>query len=182
MSRLTPQAQAFLARRAAAKQTPKVSTASSTATSAGSRSSTAGATASTAGPQHVMPDAGSHATAGKEGSTNRDQAAPGLDVSRSAGSKHADEAPTIAGSVHRASPAAEAGSAGAQSKVIDSRSALSAVKGVSDGSTAAEGAESGLIGRLRFSLEGQVVGLKPPGSSSKGPSADQQVVQRDILR
>ena len=176
LSRLTPEAQAFLARRAAAKQTPKVSTASPTATTAESRSTTAGAVANTAGPQHVRPSNGSYATAGKEGTTNRDQTAPGSAVSRSAGSTHADEVSTTAG------PACTARSAGAQSKVIDSSSASSAVKGVNAGSTAAEGAEPGLIARLRFSLEGQVVGLKPLGSSSKGPEDDQQVVQRDILR
>ncbi|KAL0046547.1 hypothetical protein WJX82_003367 [Trebouxia sp. C0006] len=42
--------------------------------------------------------------------------------------------------------------------------------------------DADIVGRLRFSLEGQVVGLKGVAGATKGPGDDQQVVQRDILR
>ena len=182
MSRLTPEAQAFLARRAAAKQTTRASTASSITT-------TAGASSSTAGLQHVMHNHDSHTTAGKQGATNRDatkrdQATPQSGTSRSAMPNHAKDIQTTAGPARRASlggAAVSDGSAGSQPKVTSSPVATS-VTGVGDGCTPAEGAEGGFIARLRYSLEGQVVGLMSASSPSPGPEADQQVVQRDILR
>lgn len=185
LSRLTPEAQAFLARRAAAKQTTKASTDGSIATTAGASSSTAGA-------QHVVPNNDSHTTAGKQDATNRDavnraRAMPQPSMSRSAMPNHAEGIQTTAGPARRAFPGGSAGaavsegSAGSQAKVTSSPVSPS-VRGVSDGCAPAEGAEVGFIARLRYSLEGQVVGLKLPSSPSSGPEADQQVVQRDILR
>ena len=187
MSRLTPEAQAFLARRAAAKQTTRASIASSMANTAGARLGTAGASSSTAGPQPVMPNNDSHVTAGNQAATNRDQAMLQSTMSRSAMPNHAEDIQTTAGSARRASHRGSAGtaetegSAGSQPKVTSSPVA-SLVRDRNDGCTSTEGAEVGFIARLRYSLEGQVVGLKPPSSPSSGPEADQQVVQRDILR
>ena len=185
MSRLTPEAQAFLAKRAAAKQTTKASTASS-------MSPTAGANSSTVRPQHVMPDNYSHTTAGRQGAASRDatksdQAMPQSAASRSAMPNHDEDIQTIAGPARRASPGGSAGaavsegSAGSKPKVTSSP-ATSSVRGAANGCTPSEGPELGLIPRLRYSLEGQLVGLKPPSSPSSGLEADQQVVQRDILR
>ena len=182
---MTPEAQAFLAKRAAAKQTTKASTASAMAT-------TAGPSSSTARPQQVVPDNDSHAIAGRQGATSRDatnsdQAMPQSAASSSAMPNHAEDIQTIAGPARRASrggsggAAVSEGSAGSKPKAT-SNPVTSSIRGVANGSTPSEGPESGLIPRLRYSLEGQLVGLKPPSSPSSGLEADQQVVQRDILR
>ena len=190
LSRLTPEAQAFLARRAAAKQTTRASTASCSTTTAGDRLGTAGASSSTAGRQHVMPNNDSHTTAGKQAATDRDQATPQSPVSRSAMPNYAEDVQTTAGPAHRASRGGSAGAAGAAGAAVSAGSqptetsspVSSSGRGFTDGCTSAEGAEVGAIARLRYSLEGQVMGLKPGSSPSSGPEADQQVVQRDILR
>lgn len=171
LSRLTPQAQAFLAKRAAAKQTIKATATPAAATAGpklssanGNRPATAGQQKAPASQQTGVPAKSMHSNL----SSSRQRAAP----------ERADAAHRSAGTALNASADSKACSAEASS----SRHTSSAGRDTGANCTPAEDSQSQLIGRLRFSLEGKVVGLRALSGTRAGPEVDQQVVQRDILR
>ena len=170
MSRLSPSAQAFLAKRAAAKQRnatmPQAATIRDQPATAGGVPATARADVTTAAKQAPTaaqePQPASNGVAG-----------------------NASEA----GSAVKSSTAGKAGTAGNASKagttqasIADNRHAPSAERDTGANSHSIGSADVDIVGRLRFSLEGQVVGLKAVANAARGPGDDQQVVQRDILR
>ncbi len=170
MSRLSPSAQAFLAKRAAAKQR---NAAMPQAASIRDQPATAGGVSATA---RADPT-----TAAKQASTAGQEPQPASNGVAGNASK--------AGSAVKSSTAGKAGTAGNASKagttqasIADSRHASSAERDTGANSNSIASADADIVGRLRFSLEGQVVGLKAVADAAKGPGDDQQVVQRDILR
>lgn len=150
MSRLSPSAQAFLAKRAAAK-------------CRSSGPTTAGGPPATAGDQPVTVK-GNSTTAAVQAATSGQAGHP----TPTSKARKAYAAGSAAG---------QAGKAGtAHASIAQSRHASSAERDTGSNSNSGD-----VVSRLRFSLEGQVVGLKAT-SDTGGPGADQQVVQRDILR
>lgn len=152
MSRLSPAAQAFLAKRAAAKRRSSGPT-------------TAGGLPATAGDQPVTVK-GDCTTAADQATTSG-QAGHPSPISKA---RKAYAAGDIAG---------KAGTACAS--IAQSRRASSAERDAGSNSNSIE-PNGDVVSRLRFSLEGQVVGLKAISDAAGGPGGDQQVVQRDILR
>jgi hypothetical protein len=170
MSRLSPSAQAFLAKRAAAKQR---NAAMPQAATIGDHPATAGGVPATARADVT--------TAAKRAATAGQDPQPASNGVTGNASK--------AGSAVRSSTAGKAGTAGNASKagrtqasIADNRHAPSAERDTGANSNSVASVDADIVGRLRFSLEGQVVGLKGVAGATKGPGDDQQVVQRDILR
>ena len=166
MSRLSPSAQAFLAKRAAAKQR---NAAMPQAASIGDQPATAGADPTTAakktatagqGPQPALKGAAGNAS--KAGSAVNSSTAGKVGTAGTAGNT----------SQTGTTPAS----------IAASRHAPSAERDTGANSNSLASADADIVGRLRFSLEGQVVGLKAVADAARGPGDDQQVVQRDILR
>lgn len=174
MSRLSPSAQAFLAKRAAAKQRnsyamPHAATTEDQPATAGGASATARATptsaakqSSTAGQEFQSAPSGVAGNASKAGSAVKSSTAGKAGITGTAGK------------------ASKAGST--QASVADSQHTPSAERDTGANSNSHASADGDIVGRLRFSLEGQVVGLKAVADAARGPGDDQQVVQRDILR
>ena len=170
MSRLSPSAQAFLAQRAAAKQR---NAAMPQAATIGDQSATAGGVAATAR-AHPTTAAKQTATAGQESQPGSNGVAGNANKAASAVKS------STAGKAGTAGNASKAGTR--QGSVADSRHAPSAERDTGANSNSIASANGDAVGRLRFSLEGQVVGLKAVADAAGGPGDDQQVVQRDILR
>ncbi len=173
MSRLSPSAQAFLAKRAAAKQRnaamPQPATIGDQPTTAGGVSATAGADPTTAAKQ--ASTAGQQPQPASNGAAGNASKAASAVKSSTAGK---------AGTTGTAGNASKAGTT--QASIAASRHAPSAERDTGANSNSIASADVDIVGRLRFSLEGQVVGLKAIADAAKGPGDDQQVVQRDILR
>ena len=148
MSRLSPAAQAFLVKRAAAKQRNVMPPQASQATTSGGWTATA----------VEQPTTAIHAAGAQ-------QAGPAALSSNS----------STAGKAQHASAVQRLVSA-------ERHTTYSAERDTGANSNSTPDAGANIASRLRFSLEGQVVGLKAASENDSGPAADQQVVQRDILR
>ncbi|DBA80705.1 TPA: hypothetical protein ACH3X1_007944 [Trebouxia sp. C0004] len=173
MSRLSPSAQAFLAKRAVVTQR-----------------NAAMARAATRGDQPATTGGGS-ATARADPTTAAKQAATAGQQPQSASNDAAGNAskagsavkPSTAGKAFTSGTASDASKAGTtQTSIAHSRHASSAERDTGANSNSIASADVDVVGRLRFSLEGQVVGLKAVADAARGPGDGQQVVQRDILR
>ncbi len=182
MSRLSPSAQAFLAKRAAAKQRnaamPQAASIRDQPAIAGGISATtrahpttAAKQASTAAQEPQPASNGAAGNASKAGSAVKPSTAGKAGTVGTAGT---------AGTAGIASNTSKAGTK--QTSIADKRHAPSAERDTGANSNSIASADVDIVSRLRFSLEGQVVGLKAVADAARGPGDGQQVVQRDILR
>ena len=186
MSRLSPSTQAFLERRAAARR--KVAFSSAPSQAAPSQAATATYKAATAVQQPAA--AGTHSAtameqpptatpAGKAGSAGRAQEAGQEDTANSLGTANKTGTAGIACTAGTVATTGKAGSVHQQAISAQRRHMSSGERDTGANSSVAV---TEIISRLRFSLEGQVVGLKAVTSQTQGPAANQQVVSRDIIR
>ncbi len=173
MSRLSPSAQAFLAKRAAAKQR---NAAMPQAASIRDQPAIAGGISATT---RAHPT-----TAAKQASTAAQEPQPASNGAAGNASKAGSAVkPSTAGKAGTAGTAGNTSKAGTkQTSIAGKRHAPSAERDTGANSNSIASADVDIVSRLRFSLEGQVVGLKAVADAARGPGDGQQVVQRDILR
>ena len=181
MSRLSPSTQAFLQRRAAAKRKVAFSSAPSQAATATYKAATAVQQPAAAGTHSAtaVEQPPSATPAGKAGSAGRAPQAGQEDTANSIGT--ANKTGT-AGTACTAGTVGTTGKAGSVHQQATSAQGRHMSSGERDTGANSSVAVTEIISRLRFSLEGQVVGLKAVTSQTQGPAADQQVVSRDIIR
>jgi len=179
MSRLSPSAQAFLAKRAAVKQR---NAAMPQAAIIGDQPATARGVSATARADPTIA-ATQTATAGQESRSASNGAAENASKVGSAVKSSTVGKAGTTGTAGKAATSSNASKASTtQASIAHSRHAPSAERDTGANSNSIASADVDIVGRLRFSLEGQVVGLKALADAARGPGDDQQVVQRDILR
>lgn len=205
LSRLAPEAQAFLIKRAAAKErttaakegkatATSVSQAAAASLPAGSSQGIQTSTASTAGragrlealpsTAGIAPDSNQAGLSGSAGETADLYSAGKAGTAGSSRPSMPASTAGKSGTTGTASTAGTAGRAQQQADLLQRLQVPSAERDTGANSISAAASTTGAImaARLRFSLGGQVVGLRADSEDAKGLGTDQQILQRDILR